>query len=233
MTTGSWLVGTAAIGISALIWVGPVRAADDTETADEPPASEEQSAEGQQKLAQGDLDDLTRVSAYINSIGTMKGRFTQYSETQGEVGKVEGDFFMNRPGRLRFEYDPPNPIVLVADGVLVSVEDKNLETVNSYPLKATPLNLLLKEDVDLVVEAEIVSVVREDGELHVTAREDDSVAEGELTMTFSYPDVELRRWLVIDAQNIKTLVVLSDVVKDVKLDPSLFTTTDYDFEDRD
>lgn len=224
MVKGWRFIHVVAVGFLLVALPGSPRAEN---------ADERQDGDAAPKLNQQDLDDLTKVSAYINALGTMKGRFTQYSETSGDVGKVMGNFYMRRPGRLRFEYDPPNPIVLVSDGTLVSVEDKDLETVNSYPLKATPLNLLLKKNVDLVVEAEIVNVLREDGELHVTARADDSVAEGELTMFFSYPEIELRRWLVIDAQNIKTLIVLSDVVKDIKLDPSLFRATDYDFEDRE
>lgn len=171
--------------------------------------------------------DLRRVSDALNAITTMKGDFVQISETGG---MATGSFYLRKPGRVRFEYDPPAQILFVADGRLISVEDKEMETVNSYPLSATPLKLLLDDDIDLTREAKIVEVFRQGGQLHVKARADDGLAEGELTMVFSEPDLELRQWVILDAQDVETTVALRNVEYGMKLSASLFRPTDYDFE---
>jgi outer membrane lipoprotein-sorting protein len=185
------------------------------------------------------LDDLARVSRYLNALPTLRGRFLQITvepEPEGLGGRsseATGVFYMKRPGRLRFEYDPPVPIVFVADGTMVHIEDKKLENVNGYPLKSTPLGLLLRKDVDLAQQAQISAVKRLPGQLHVTARDEDGVAQGELTMIFSYPMLELRQWIAVDTNEVRTSVFLRDVEKNVKLNPALFRPTDYDFESTD
>ncbi len=169
-------------------------------------------------LSDQDKVDLDRVSKYLNGIKTMQGRFFQVSD-QGLGG---GQFWMRKPGRLRFAYDPPATIELVADGTVVAVIDKELETVNTYPLSATPLRLILGRKVDLVEDVDIVSVERRDNKLLVTAREDEGVASGQITLIHQEPTLLLRQWVIIDAQGVETSITLTDVEKGVKLPRSMF-----------
>lgn len=167
---------------------------------------------------------LTRVSDYLNSLTTMKGTFTQF-EQNGHMS--EGLFYLHRPGRLRFEYQsPPDAPIIVADGSWVFVEDRRLKTTNRFPLSATPLHILLKGDLNLEKDANIVGVETAPGVLRVTAREDVGPAKGELTMVFSDPAMELRNWVIKDSRGLTTTVSLSDVRRDISLAPSLFESRD-------
>lgn len=193
-------------------------------------------------LSRQDVADLQKVSRYLNTLPPLKGRFRQVSVEAADSAKgaggrtlrAKGTFYLKQPGRMRFEYDPPQKVLFISDGRFVTVEDKELESVDNYPLSRTPLHLLLKGDLDLVRDAQIVGVHRTPGWLQVTARkDDDGDMGGLLTMTFSWPVIELRQWTVVDSRETRTTVALRDVKKGVKLKPGLFRATDYDFEDWD
>ncbi|NWG46949.1 MAG: outer membrane lipoprotein carrier protein LolA [Alphaproteobacteria bacterium] len=169
---------------------------------------------------------LSRANAFLNDIGTLRGRFEQLSET----GLARGTFYMSRPGKLRFEYDPPAQIRFIVDGTWVGIDDIELETVNRYPLSATPLKVLLAEDVDLGRDTEIVAIEHMPGQTRITLRKDDGAAQGELTLVFSRPDFELQQWVVTDAQGTRTSIRLAEVEHDVELSPSLFVIHDYSID---
>ncbi len=177
----------------------------------------------------GEADDLTRISDYLNGIETLEGRFIQVASNGVQD---QGKFYLRRPGRLRFEYDDPNPITIVADGTWVTLTDRKLKTVDRYPLGATPLKLLLKKNVNLAKDANIVDVARDPGSLSVTAREEDGPAQGELTMVFTDPRLELMQWIITDAQGFTTTVALRDLRRDTKISPSLFVVKDVNPFDR-
>ncbi len=170
-------------------------------------------------LSEQDRADLERISDYLNSIKTLRGEFIQISDSGGVA---KGKFWLRKPGRLRFEYDPPVPIVLIADGTVVAVEDKELETVNTYPLSATPLKLILARKIRLAKDADITGVIRREDQIIVTAREDEGVAQGQITMFFKEPELALRQWVIIDAQGVETSVSLLNVVAGERIPNSLF-----------
>ncbi len=171
-------------------------------------------------LTPDDIQDLDRVSAYLNSLTALTGAFTQIDQT-GEMS--EGTFYMLRPGRVRFDYKSPKDApVLVSDGQWFSVEDRKLKSVARYPLNSTPLSLLLKADVDLASDSRVVNVERQPGMLSVTARDEKGLAQGELTMIFRDPGLELRNWIIKDAQGFYTTIAVRDLREGIKLDPALF-----------
>lgn len=163
--------------------------------------------------------DLTRISNYLNGIGTMEGTFVQVGP-DGDVS--EGRFFMRRPGRIRFEYQPPNPTLLVADGFWVGVYDTADGTLDRFPLSETPLDLLLRDRVDLRREGAIQSVERSAGQLRVRAVDPDAPRQGSITMVFNDNPLELVQWIVTDGQGLTTTVALSQIRRNVQLDPGLF-----------
>ena len=173
------------------------------------------------KLSSDDIQDLDRVSAYLNGLTTVTGDFSQIAQ-DGEMS--EGKFYMSRPGRVRFDYkEPKDAPLLIADGEYFSVEDRKLKSVARYPLNATPLNLLLRKDVDLAKDSRVVKVERQPGMLSVTARDDKGLAQGELTLIFHDPGLELRNWIIRDAQGNYTTIAVRDLKEGVQLDPALFT----------
>lgn len=167
--------------------------------------------------------DLIRISNYINGIGTMEGHFVQVGP-DGDLS--EGEFYLRRPGRIRFEYEPPNPTLIVADGFWVGVYDTQDHTLDRFPLSETPLDLLLRDRVDLRKEGAITSVERSQGKLRVKAVDPDAPNQGSITLIFNDNPLELTQWVVTDAQGLTTTVALSNVRRNVKLDPKLFFITE-------
>jgi len=169
-----------------------------------------------------DAADLDRVSAYLNSIHTMRGGFLQI----GPEGQLEqGKFYILKPGRMRFDYDPPNPTLVIANGLSIVVFNTKLKTSNAYPESASPLNLLLSDHIDLKRATNVIGVQHQPGELIVNARSSDRRATGDITIVFAEPTLELRQWTVIDAQGLATTVNLRDVQLGGDLPESAFQTT--------
>ncbi len=178
------------------------------------PAAAQQARE----LSPQDLADVARVEAYFNAITTMKARFTQVGP-RGEI--VEGWFYLNRPGRLRFEYDPPSPVLVVADGFRLIYYDKQLDQENAWPVAGTPLGPLLAREVTFDRKA-VIGVSRDPGVLRVTVVDPGKRDEGSMTLVFSDGPLELRQWTVVDVQGLSTIVALTNLEMKPVLDPDLF-----------
>jgi len=175
------------------------------------------------QMSGADARDLTRISNYLNGVTTLEGNFVQIGH-DGELS--EGQFYLRRPGRIRFEYKPPNPALVIADGVWVGVYDTRLNTLDRIPLGSTPLDILLKKRVDLRGDGAIRSIERSPGLMRVTAIDPDSPDQGSITMVFAENPLELRQWIVVDPQGLTTTVVLSEMRSNVELDPNLFFIED-------
>lgn len=163
---------------------------------------------------------LAGINAALNSIDTLRSRFIQIAP---DGSSAEGVFALSRPGRLRLDYDEPNPLRIIADGTTVAVEDRALETVDRIPLRSTPLWWLLKPEIDIAEDASIVSLEREFGFLYLTLRDRSDEMEGEIMFVFSEADHALREWFVTDALGEITRVSLTDVQSGVRLNPRIFT----------
>jgi outer membrane lipoprotein-sorting protein len=174
-------------------------------------------------ISDADRAALNGISLYLNSIATMKGNFIQI----GPSGGVDqGAFYIAKPGRVRFVYDPPSPTLIVADGRTVAVANKRLNTVDRYPLSETPLELVLGNDIDLRHNSALVSIQHQPGAVIIGVRTNDSMTRANISLVFSEPQYELRQWSVIDNQGLTTTVALRDVTPGVALAPSLFVLPD-------
>lgn len=169
-------------------------------------------------LAQ-DGRDLARISAYLNSISTLEGEFVQV-DPDGVLS--EGQFYIHRPGRIRFEYRQPNPALVIADGFWVGVVDKRYDQVNRYPLNETPLNLILKDDIDLANEGAVKRIERSDGQMRIVAQDPQRRDSGSITMVFADNPLELRQWIVDDTQGRATTVALSSTRANIPAAPENF-----------
>jgi outer membrane lipoprotein-sorting protein len=182
--------------------------------ADAPPQSAALSAQ--------DQADLQRIAAYLNGIGTMTARFQQHSANGGAAG---GWLWMERPGRMRFQYDPPTPIVLIADRFYVYYVDTQLAEMSKVGLKFTPAWFLLRVPIsfdDLVV----TRFERGPNMLRITVVDPKAPDNGNLTMVFSDQPLALRQWTIVDQQRHTTTVSLSQQQFGMALDPNLFVYQD-------
>jgi outer membrane lipoprotein-sorting protein len=173
-------------------------------------------------LTPKDIEDLQRIAAYLNSIRTMTARFRQSSSNGGTA---TGSLWMARPGRMRFEYDAPSPILLIADRFYVYLVDKQLAQMSKVGLKSTPAWFLLRDPItfdDLLIQR----FERGANTLTVTIVEPTDPDNGSLTMVFSSQPLALRQWTIVDQQRKMTTVSISDAQFGVALDPELFVYHD-------
>lgn len=176
----------------------------------------------QTRLDIEDGEALAEVSAYLSALENMQGDFLQV----GPDGSVaEGKFYLRRPGRLRFEYEPPENLLVVADGTWVAVKDSSAPA-QRYPIASTPLSLLLAEDVNLSESARVLNVEKQPGALLVTLADSKGEAPGQITLIFDQPRIQLRQWVVTDAQGLQTTVALRNVETGIRADNALFVLRD-------
>jgi outer membrane lipoprotein-sorting protein len=172
-------------------------------------------------LSEQDRADLVRIEQYFNSFQTLRARFQQYAV---DSGTSTGNIYLRRPGRLRVEYDPPVPVVIVADGILVSYYDKDLDQVDQLPLKSSPVWFLLEKNVEFDEHVTITAIERDASSLRVSMHQTDDPDVGRVTLIFTDNPLELRQWTVIDAQGTEVRVGLEQVALGGALANELFAT---------
>ena len=163
---------------------------------------------------------IDRVSNYLSSVQNLSGKFVQV----GPDGKrTEGQFIIQKPGKVRFEYDPPSPIEIVADGQSVVVRDRNLATQDVYPLSQTPLRFLLADKVNLLKDTNLVAVYADDVFVTVVVEEKNAVVgTSRLMIMFSAKDMQLKQWTVTDPQGYDTTVAVYNLDTTKRADPGTF-----------
>jgi outer membrane lipoprotein-sorting protein len=174
-------------------------------------------------LSDADKAALAKVSAYLNTIRTMKGGFLQI----GPDGQVDqGTFALSKPGRIRFEYAPPTPSLIVSDGTTLAVSNPKLRTVDRYPLADTPLDLILGQTIDLANNKAVTGIEQQQDQLVVNARWKTHGTHADIALAFAAPELELRQWTVIDNQGLSTTVALRNTQTNVDMPGSLFVLPD-------
>lgn len=161
-----------------------------------------------------------RVSAYLTNVRTLSGNFVQVGP---DGRKAEGEFYLQKPGRVRFDYNPPSPIELIADGQSVVVRDRKLATQDLYPLSQTPLRFLLADRLDLMRDTNLVGVYADDVFVTVVIEERQIIAgTHRLMIMFGAKDYQLRQWTVTDPQGFDTTVAVYNLAELRNPDPNLF-----------
>ena len=163
---------------------------------------------------------VDKVSAYLSSIQQLVGDFVQIGP---DGSRVRGEFYIQKPGRVRFDYEPPSRIEIIADGQSVVVRDRKLATQDLYPLSQTPLRFLLSERIDLLKETNIVGVRADDTFVSITIEETQPlVGTSRLMMMVGAKDFKLKQWTITDPQGYDTTVAVSNLDNSKRPDPSLF-----------
>ena len=170
---------------------------------------------------------VDKVSAYLSNVHVMSGNFVQVA---ADGRRAKGQFYIQKPGKVRFEYDPPSPIDIVADGSSVVVRDRKLATQDLYPLSQTPLRYLLTDRIDLLRDTNVVAVHADDVYVTVSIEEKQAIiGTSRLMMMFGAKDLQLKQWVVTDPQGFDTTIAISNLDSARRPDPSLFKIdyTDY------
>ncbi|HEY1936123.1 MAG TPA: outer membrane lipoprotein carrier protein LolA [Acetobacteraceae bacterium] len=170
-----------------------------------------------------DAADIARVEAYLNGIRTLQAHFLQVAP-DGQLS--QGTAWLERPGHLRFQYDPPNPYLLVTGYGQLIFEDRSIKQVSEIPLSRTPLGILLADHVSLSGGITVTGIRRLPGQIQLTVVRTASPGDGSLTLVFSENPLALRQWTVVDAQRRATHVTLYNVETGVSLNPKLFEFVD-------
>ena len=162
---------------------------------------------------------LKKINDYFNSIRTMQGRFIQFGPN-GE--QSDGIFFISRPGKIRFHYNPPVKMDVICDGNQVAIRDSKMMTQDLYPLSKTPLRYLLADRIDLTSADIVRQVVEEPDLISLILTQESSLGDGSLRLIFDNKTLELRQWVVTDAQGLDTSVAVYDVEVGRPPDPKNF-----------
>lgn len=172
------------------------------------------------QLTPSDKKLISQIEAYLNAQKALTANFLQVSpDGSTRTGKA----WLQRPGKMRFVYDPPDPQLLIAGFGLLVYHDPQLGQTTNIPLSATPLGILLAPHVDLESAGVYVTGInRQPGQINITLVRRNKEAMGSLTLTFSTDPLELVAWTVQDAQGKQTIVHLYDVAPGGPFPDSLF-----------
>lgn len=188
------------------------------------PLSPASAQSGTAALSTHDQILVNKAARYLQTLSEVQGRFEQ-TDPRGVV--EAGDIYLKRPGKARFQYDPPSGLVVVSDGHNVSVWDSRLRTFNHTPLGATPLGILLARQVRLDQDVDVFRVGQYDDGFYISARNANGQAatEGYITLVFGGSPLALRGWTLVDGQGQATKVRISDLEPQT-IKPELFVLND-------
>ena len=166
-----------------------------------------------------DRTDVARIEAYLNAMTSLHGKFLQVAPDGGISG---GQAWLSRPGRMRFQYDPPAPFILIAAHGQLVFQDWSIKQQSQAPLSSTPLGMLLAQHVTLSGDIAVTAINRLPGEIDVSLVRSAAPSDGTLTLVFADKPLALRQWTVVDAQRKETRVTLFDTELGGTFDAKLF-----------
>lgn len=166
---------------------------------------------------------LKELSRYLNGLTTAEAEFTQIN-SDGSIST--GKLYIQRPGRARFEYSPPDKnLVLAGSGQVAIFDAKSNQPPEQYPLDRTPLSIILAKNVDLGRAKMVVGHTVDGNTTRVRAQDPDHPEYGSIEMVFTSSPTELRQWVIRDDSGAETTVILGEMKKGGKLDATLFNIT--------
>ena len=181
-----------------------------------------QAATPDSKLSAQDTAEVARVEQYLNSIRSVVARFMQVAS---DGSAVQGNFYLQRPGKMRIQYDKPYPLLMVASGIYLTVYDPELKQTSYLPIDSTPAYFLVKEKIS-PDDVTVTKVERGMDSLRVTLHEAGHPDQGRLTLVFSDNPLQLKKWTVIDRDGKQIEVALLDALFNTNVDPDVFKFVD-------
>ena len=178
-------------------------------------------AEAPIKLTDEDKADLKRISGYLDGIHTMRARFQQVA---AGGGLASGKIYLRRPGLMRVEYEPPVPVLLVADGLWVNYYDSDLDQLTQIPIAQTPVWFLLQETIEFTPKITVTRIERSPGALRISVYQTENPDAGSASLTFADDPLQLKQWTIKDSQGTEVEIALQDAVFGGALANDLFAT---------
>ncbi len=178
-----------------------------------------QSLQPVREFSPDEVGEISRVETYLNELITLEARFVQTDPT-GTF--AEGTFYVDRPGKMRFDYDPPTPLLLVADGFWFIYVDRELDEATHLPISSTPANFLLRETLSFGKDYTVIDIEVANGVTAIDIIETENPDLGSVKLVFEHKPYRLRQWVITDAQNQVTRVTLTEQRTGIDLDRSLF-----------
>lgn len=170
---------------------------------------------------------VRRAIRYLNDLSTLQARFIQISSNGAYA---EGEMMVQRPGRLRFDYDPPHPVLIIANGLSLLFYDREVKQASFLPLWETPLWFLIRERVTLSEDVVVSAVEQSPGALRITLTDKELSEAGSITLVFSDRPLDLKKWEITDAQGILTQVSLINPRYGIEIDPLAFDYSDLEIQ---
>lgn len=178
-------------------------------------------------LSDSQTSAIKEVDAYFNNLADLKGAFVQ---TTADNKRMRGKFMMKRPGRFRFDYSRPSRQIIISDGKYLAIQDLDLKNEDRVSLDQTPFRLLLRKDVDLIRDANIVEIRESSDTIELALRDKSPDAPGQIRLTLARePEIAIKEWITTDAQGLDTRVQVSELVTDETLDAKLFRIENVSF----
>jgi outer membrane lipoprotein-sorting protein len=174
------------------------------------------------------MELIQKVGAYFRQMTEIKGLFVQ---TSADNKRLRGKFYVQQPGRFRFDYNPPSRVVILSDGQYMAIQDFDMKTDDRVELDRTPFRVLLRKDVDLLRDAHILEVKEVDDVIALALQDRNPDNPGRIKLFLSKkPNLELKEWITTDSQGLDTRIELTEVAKTESLDPALFKATSMVFQ---
>lgn len=174
------------------------------------------------ELSPEQAQSIDKINAYFNSFETMRGEFVQ---TSPKGRATRGVMYLAKPGKLRFEYEPPNPLLIASDGKWLTIKNKTKEKGDQVPLASTPLRLIVAKKLDIASEASIIGFEQNDNLTTVVLADKKGALAGQIILVFDETANALQQWIIVDGKGQRTTVELTNLEKDVSINPSLFQVT--------
>ncbi|MGI9424811.1 MAG: LolA family protein [Hyphomicrobiaceae bacterium] len=160
------------------------------------------------------------VNDYFNALANLRGRFVQ---VDADKKQTTGKFFVQKPGKFRFDYAKPSRKIVISDGRFLAIQDLDLRNEDVYELDNTPFRILLRSEVDILRDARVIEVQESAETVSLTLTDKDPDAPGQITVILTrQPQLELAGWITSDAQGLETRVDVSGLSRPEKLDKKLF-----------
>jgi outer membrane lipoprotein-sorting protein len=171
------------------------------------------------ELSDEQKDSVSKINAFMNSFQSMRGDFIQVSP-KGQTSR--GIVLISKPGKMRFEYEPPNPLLIVSDGKWLTIKNKVKERGDQFPLSSTPLRIVVAPEVNLLAEANVIGFEKKDDLVSLALQDKKGSLGGYLILVFDEASNALQQWIIVDGKGRRTAVQLANLEFGQKFDPKLF-----------
>lgn len=175
---------------------------------------------GTNAAAQTPEEIVQKAELYLSNLKTLKADFVQFA--QWNQTSLTGDFYLSRPGKLRFDYDPPIEDFIVADGSFIFYYDGEQEQQSNAPIGATLADFLLRDPISFGGKISVSNVEETSSDYYITLVQSEDPHAGSITLVFAKEPFTLNRWVVVDGQGLQTQVALNNVETGMKLDRDMF-----------